>query len=645
MKKQTTIILSTSLIVLTLAIVGGLFFYYSQNTLPGSIIPSTCSLQNNGVKTISYTCPSTVSSCNAILTLDCATQTTQPKVVLRWSSNVFNPSQIAVDGDGDGNLDRFVSSTTQIAPSQVTLLQRFPAPIDASYVGKYGNVVIVCSPSNTGGTACKQYNIGGTIPTSSSPTEPYTSSGLEKNDGTINTYQCTQSYSGSQSGTVTYSANKAGSINKSLVLQPSQLINWNGKITYSESTTKPSQCTQNKADATYPNRFYTCSLDSNGCGLLSQSYTLCNPTSYIYNEVEQKCTPPYNLQLTLDNTLFSTQQPITGNVEIKDTTQKDFIQMRIVLKDQLGNVKQTLSPQTRNGIATFSFLPQPSLGKYTIEASTVNYLLGDSTKVQEITITQPIFMRLSSYPDQIQYIPNLITARAFITDIDGNPENIASWDFSGTTCGNKDVSDKVLPNRIGSNSKDGTIYELTTPILEECLFTYKVVAIDNSGFKSAPSIITISVKKSQIVIQQVNFPIDKDEGRYTLVFKTLDVNAQPIDTENSIVIQDSDGCESGKFCLIDNKNYPAIQVISTGNKGEYQFTSTFKPGGNKIIITSSSATIQSNTQEFSLTFFPKSPGGGGTGGGTNWSLIISGIVAVSGIGIFIWLISRKRKRR
>ena len=292
----------------------------------------------------------------------------------------------------------------------------------------------------------------------------------------------------------------------------------------------------------------------------------------------------------------------------------------------------------------FSLGKQSLIGNYKIRVS-IDHPLGDDTKEVAIQVTNPIFITLSSGAGAIQYNAEPIKVTAFTTNADGNPEDIHSIDLSGTQCGTKSISQ----DSIAIVRKDRGEYELSTTITEECNMIWKAVAID-SGFRSAPASVTVQVKNSQIAIQPDFSKVqDKEVGRYTVSFKTLNSELQPINTNNIVAVIDSDACRTGQYCPIDKTSIPEITV--QGSNGNYQFTHTYKDGLNEIEISSSAQNIQGSTQKFVINIFPctspsctVTPPNGGGEGGIPIGLIVTIIIVVAGIGLFLWLVFRPKRK-
>lgn len=641
-----SIVIGSFVFIFILALVGGIIWF--TVTIPDSsqtVIPPTCSVDTTGSVLNTYRCGqgnSAIDSCSASVTLTCNVPSTSPEVILRWSENVFRPNQIAVDKDNDGDLDRLIYTDDQVSNS-IPLYIRFPNPISSSYVARSGSTIAVCAPNPSGSIGCRRYIDGGSIPTDAVPTEPYASSGRELIDGTTNIYQCTQQITGSVTRTVSYSGNTPGTRSETVSLTNGQTINWNGaygnRINYTESDVMQSQCTRNEADNNDPSIYYLCVVNNNGCGVLDTTRPQYCADNEIYNEENQDCQPPYNLNINLAEDLFAINEDIVGSVQIADTPQRAFIDVRIELLDSLNRQTDvgTITTNTQ-GRANFNFDGQSLTGEYTIRATTLNHPAGSITTQRGIRVEAPIFLRLAPEPDVIQYTSSPIQARAFVTNANDQPENVQSWDFAGTRCGNVDVSRDVAVQRVRTGE-----YVLSVDVESECNFIYQVIAVDQSGFRSEADALSITVREASIVITpDLSSVQDQDEGRHTITFLTLDQNNQPVQTSNQVTIIDSDGCRSGEYCLIDGANIPSVTV--SGTNGNYQFSHNFKDGLNTIQITSTHSTFGSTTQQFVVNLFPSGQTDPGDGGeGSNIGLIITIIVVVLGVGLFFYLVFRRRK--
>ena len=152
--------------------------------------------------------------------------------------------------------------------------------------------------------------------------------------------------------------------------------------------------------------------------------------------------------------------------------------------------------------------------------------------------------------------------------------------------------------------------------------------------------------KSEVqIIPDLTSVQDKDAGRYTITFRTLDDNLQLLPTNNQVVITDSDACKTGQFCLAEQKTIPPVVV--SGANGEYSFTHTYKDGLNSIEITSASPGIQSSTQDFVINLFPSGSSGPGTGSGSGSDsglpvgMIVTALIVLGGLVLFIIVLRKK----
>ncbi|MCK9370191.1 carbohydrate-binding module family 14 protein [Candidatus Dojkabacteria bacterium] len=619
-----------------IAISGGIT-YIVMNGNTEAIVAPTCSIQSSTSTATSYTCPTGSASCAVKVTLSCNTQTATPKVKLRWSDNSFRPAEIALDKDGDGDLDRLVLSETQVA-NNIPLYIRFPEPISSSYVAKDSTKIAVCAVTSGGSTNCRVYVDGGSISTSLAPTEPYTSTGRELRDGTITLYQCTQQVTGAKTLSVSYAGNAAGTKVEQFTLSAGQSINWNGKIESTVVTQKSSECTKNE-QGNDPSTYYICNVDSNGCGVLSKTVSTCQ-AGYIYDEAQQKCNPPYTSLISLDKSLFLLSEDVTGSVTVAASSQVSYIPLRISVLDALDReITFTYLSTDTTGKRAFNLGKIAAVGDYKIKVE-IDHPAGKQIIYKSFAVTNPIFIRLAPDPDVIQYTSDTIKAKAFITGTDNQPKSASNWDFTGSKCGALDVSKQITvdPVQLG-------VYELSTAITSPCTLILKAVAVDSANLRSNPDLLSIEVRQSSVIIKaDLSAMQDQDEGRYTVTFQTLDTNLQPIETDNLVIVKDANACESGKYCVSTNTVLPSITPNRIGN-GLYSFSYDFKAGLNVITIQSvaKSSTVLKNTQEFPVNLFRTGQSTPNSETGVPLELIIGGIVLVGGVGIFIYIISRKRK--
>lgn len=618
-------------------------------------ISSQCGVQSDsGVASGSYKCPNDVDICDVSVVLSCQNKVTDPKVVLRYSDFTEDPAEIAViDPTDNDRLVKLVRSNTIVSYNVAYELVEFPNFHSASHVQyrQSNNEFSVCYVrTGLNSISCRRYVLGGNIPTDLSPTEPYASSSREVLEGNVDIYSCSQKVSGGLSRDVSYSGAVAGEQRSSFTLVGGQGINWDGRIEFVENDLLQSECTKDMADLSNPNRYFKCLEGGSGCGVLSDVAVACNPQNYVFDEFSQSCKEPYRFDLTLSKKSFSTSEGITGQVVISDTSQVSLVGVVVVLKNNLGVVVGSATTATNQfGVATFTLPAQSVVGGYSVEASSPNHPLGTISDSDFLTVSRPITVRLAfpSGVDRVQYTSDDVKVNAFVTDGSGNPAEVrqsGGWDFSGTNCGGSDLGNSVIPVREASSS-EGVRYLLNVGVSKPCLLTVKASAVDPSGFKSQPDSITVEVREAQVLIQpDLGSVQDKDEGRYSISFKTLDANLQPLSTQNSVVVTDSDGCDSGKFCLLDDKQLPSVVV--NGVDGQYGFSYTFKDGLNTIKITSIAENIQPTTQEFIVNFFPKSSqdpvGGGVDGDGFGLGLIFTAVVVVIAIVLFYFLAIRRK---
>lgn len=605
-----------------------------------SIAPSQCELKTQGSVFNTYKCPDSAGSCDIKISLFCNTQVTTQKIVFRGSSQTEIPQQIAIDSNNDGALESFSRGTSTLSNCPSGSIVYLPEPFQSSFVFQYNSKIYVCS-----GNKGYNYVSGGSISTSSSPLSNEAcdgSSGFIRCAGDINTYQCSQSVTGSITKIISYSGSGSGFKNDSFTINKGQTINWNGKIEYTEKTIKQSECTNDVVDENDPSVYYSCVLDNNGCGKIDR----LNPNecagNQIYNEVSHQCSSPYKLTVTPTKLLFSTSEEITGKVVISDTTQK-VTTVKIILNNNLDNeVFSDPFGTNAGGEATFNLGKYPA-GQYSLIAQTENHPLGDGVSIPvTVNVAPPVFLTLAYGEYSKIQSTGTISIKALTTSASGS-ENIKSFDYTGTKCGSKDMKNYVTSKRINNGE-----YIISTPVNEECEFVYKIVAVDDSGFRSDPQTLDVSVKKASIIIDDSKLQDLQDggAGRYTTKFTTLNTQNQPIATQNEIIITEPNGCKTGEYCSSSGEFIPTVLV--TGANGFYEFSYTWKVGGSVIKISSSAQGLDSATKTKIINIFDESVKPCESDNSCPpddfpYGLIVGGI-AVLGAGVFFfWLIFRRRK--
>lgn len=346
--------------------------------------------------------------------------------------------------------------------------------------------------------------------------------------------------------------------------------------------------------------YYKCTI-KNGVGSLDDFESIC--ISGFFIESTGTCGTPYSLNIIPSEDLFAVNSELKGRIKLTDTSNRQYVEIEVKLYNQINVLKDTVYITTDSfGEAKFSLAGQPTSGDYTVKARTLNHPEGNLEKSLSLNVAQPIFINLG-FPvgkDRKQFVTLPIEITVEVTGASGELENVANWDFTGTKCGGISYAHKVQPQRISEG-----YYLLKTEIDNECQFVYQVVAIDNSGFKSEPQLINIEVESAEIIIQPdlvgMNF---KDEGTYTIEFKTFDARLQPLATDSTVIIRDSDGCVSGEYCYITSSFIPPVEV--TGGYGTYSFTHLFKDGLSTISITSDATGILEKTQDFTVTLYRSS---------------------------------------
>ncbi len=643
------IIAIVSVIVLLFAGIGTYLIVSNVGTTQSGIIPASCLVEDTNFDFGDFLCPSGAALCDITVTLECENQVSEPKVSFRTSAPVdglkdsYKSQWIVVDKDGDGDLESFEYTGSQgggtavCSESRVGFVGRTP---DGFCLRSSGDRIALYYDSNS----FLNFEAGGSGDLTPTPLEPYASRGQEQYAGNEQAYQCSQEVTGDKSLTVSYAGVSAGQTTKTFTIDGGERILWDGRIDHTISTTLQSQCQQSTQGST-PNSFFECSVDNNGCGVLATSETFCDG-DLIFNENQQECTVPYTLDLNLNKQVYAVSEKIEGTIELKNTDDRAFIEITVSLLDVLDNEKSfTIVSTNSRGKAIFTLPSQNLVGDYKVVAE-ANHPDGTIPITQGISVAQPITVRVAAFPDQIQFNSEPIQAKVFVTDDQGNAEDAKSWDLEGTKCGSSDVSRDVQIQRLGRTSQ-GTEYLFSTSVSNECTFVYKVVAIDDSGFRSQASSTSITVKASEILIKaDLTGVQDKDAGRRTVSFRTLGSDLQPVSTSNLVVITDSDGCDSGQFCLADNEVLPAVQV--SGSDGDYAFTYNYKDGLTTIQITSSASGIQSTQQDFIVNLFPSStqdPIGGDTGGtstgvifGLSIGFIITLLLVLLAFGAFVYFV-------
>jgi hypothetical protein len=665
-KKTTATAIAITITVLLLLGAGILI---SIRFVPQSTLP-TCAVSSEGTDLNYYKCPNNVDSCSVDIKLECDTRTSEPLVIFRtdgdtkkqissssdmkakyedkWVAVDLNPSDEnyaltrftyegrGTDSDGDcfGQEKLRKADGTIIALNDGTnLVWRDTGTIKALYIinncRQYAKFELAITNQN--------------IETSTSPVLKYSLNNQEVVAGSQDIYQCSQDITGSREETITYSGKEDGETLRSFNLNSGDAINWDGRIDWEEISLRLSQCVPglSQADSSDKSMYYECKPDNLGCGFLDINNPQFCDVGFIFDENEQECIPPYTLEITTNKELYSNQDNIEVIIEIKDTVIRGNKEILVTLVDANTNEQKTFvtsSTNARGETLPINLGNYPN-GEYKIIAKTLNHELGEVIKEKKIKVTVPIFLSLDTSDfGKIQYSPSTIKVRAKVADSSGNPENVQRFEYDGSTCGSKSIVQEITSNR-----EQTGVYILNVPIDEECDLTFKVRAVDNSGFKSEQDTLTITVNKASIFIQPELAPItDADAGRHTISFKTLDISQQPIDSSNIITILDSDGCESGKFCNIDNTFLPNAIVV--GDNGFYTFTYDFKAGLNTIKIRSSAQNIESTTQEFTVNLFDRGGSGGGddTPGGIDLSIIITAIVVLGGLALFFWFVFRKK---
>lgn len=651
-KKKNVMYISFAFILLIALVSGGLYFYLINNTtIQQSTFPSQCTLQNNGIAYSTYKCPSTASTCDVTLKVDCNQQTSQQKVTFRT-----NGDWIAWDVDNDGSLNCFSVHSNPSPSCNIAYSNNILIPLNSPIISGstlYGSVATIFTKKIVSSQYCAENRLlaGGGCELSTSPV--LNKGYYEITSGSQSTFQCEQSYSGSQSGNILYSSNKAGSTSKTFSLSSGQTLTWTGsysnQINYKEITQKVSQCTQDTVDSSNPNVYYICTADINGCGTLSTIKSFC-PSQQVYDMNQQKCTPAYAISLTLNKNLVSSQDSVTGSVKISQTTQVSNIPVKIALINNLGKEITSITINTDSvGSKSFNLGTVKDVGDYQVTA-TFLHTLGEQSISKSLSVRNPIFITLIPDPTNIQYTSEDIKARALVKGLNNEDLTVTKWDFSGTVCGSEDLSKKV----VAQLTKLGE-YELYIPVNTPCTLILKAIGFDSSGLPSTADSISITVKQASVIIKSDYGNVqDKDAGTYTINFQTLDVNLNPIDTNNIITITTgTNACVSGsgKVCSSTNSPLPAV-IVNRKDIGSYSFTYNFPEGGLSLIhidstTTSATSGILKNTADYSVNLnrpagdIGGGPGGGGGGISYFWIIILT--IGITSIIIIILILIRRKK--
>lgn len=651
-------------IILAILIIGAIAFFTIKFSIGRQgIIPPSCILEEESKTLGSFQCPNDATLCEATVTLDCNVQSgAQPKVIARRSFKIPYGSGtiseevqcMAYDLDLDGALDPLYRTGTFGANDE-----QIPSIIFDDNYGITRESLSKIRYMRYGATKGKTFtasgysgtNCVGKISLSQVPTgEDGTCHYDEICDTDDMTYSCSEDITGDVTTTVTYKSNVAGSKSKTVTLDAGQEIFWGGDITYKISTVRQSEC-QKSVAGSFPNSYFECNIGIDGCGIMSDSETFCEG-NLVFSEYTEECGVPYDLEISLTKNSYAISEKIAGTMRIFNTQDISNIPIQIRLTTLAGNLKSHQTTSTDGtGRASFTLDGQSMVGSYIIIVE-AEHQLGINSIEKQVIVSEPIQVRVTTNP--VQYNAVEIVANAFVTDDQGNPKDAADFDFSGTNCGGSDYSNKVSWTRVGRVKDQGTKYDLGAFVNRECTFTFKVVAIDGSGLRSAPDTSTpIEIRSSEIIIES-NLEEelqDADEGKYTISFRTLDSDYQKVSSTNQVVITHPNLCKSGTWCEKEIRNLPDVQV--TGSGGAYQFTYTFGSGLHLIDITSIGQGIQSTTQSYAIHFFqstdPYDPDDPDDPDNPKWyenlpvGAIIAGIIMALGLAFFFYFVFRKKK--
>lgn len=613
---KSKIIIPIILIVLSLSI--GIYFILQT---PQSIIPSQCYLTEEGSTSGTYKCPTDASSCVLTLSLDCSTQVSTPKVVFRTNGN-----WIAWDYDSDGDLDCY-SIKSNPSPScnipftnKILLPQLSPIGGGKFLYGSSSTVFTKKTEVESNYCADIRYLSGTGCNTaiSTQGSEYY-----EIISGTGDSYQCSESITGSISKVISYSGSVPGTKTETITLSPGQTISWNGQIDYEIKKVKNSECTQNvKVSST---SYYKCIIGSDGCGYIDKSQVIsCG--DMLFNEIIGECQVPTTCiasngqvlnkgqavcidKYTLEK--CSTTSPPTLSVQevinegdicadgmikpaYKITTSinnlagdsivaetNSLLKINLAITDTSNNKRIPVSASiVGTGISKSGLTGDTSLtaGKITLELTTpnegyytlritVNHPDGTYTKDYELRVTSGLTLNL--YADNpIQYDNQDIQVRL---DAYKSAENkrLKDWDIEAYF-----NSQKVTPSFTEYSGKNLIFY---FDLDGDGVLRIRANGQDETELWSGWTDYTeITVKETTISIN-TDFKTGVCPGIIENKFTTMDSNGNLIDTQNSVLIQEPLG---GKTSSVTPARI---------SKGSYKFNYNFVEGGLYTIkVTSTS---------------------------------------------------------
>lgn len=627
--KAKSIFIFVSLFVLLLVVAA--VFYIIES--PQSILPSSCSIEEIGTTSGSFECGNEYSLCEVKLNFYCDTKVSEPLVVFRGSSQQSLPTEIAVDIDGDGDLEPFARGTSYSTCIKNNIITFLPEPYQTNYVYLYSTSLLsklyICTSDIDRGY---NYISGGTISTSPNPLAGEAcdgSSGFIRCSGSDSFYQCSQDVTGDVKKTIVYSSNSAGTKTETLTLSPGDKIYWQGEIKYTNKKTIQSECTKNIAGSD-PHTYYVCKMDSNGCGELSSTPNACVPVSYVFDEDQQKCVEPFTVNVDIENTVISKSGEFNIDFKLSDTTDNKNIDVKVeILKNsQVYSTKtQKTGGSVLNAGETSFTLPAPPIGFYKIRISFTN-IQGSYEEDFDVQVVGGI----NVYMDAVSTV-----------QFDNVPvEVMIKSDVSGVSKDLKDFEAKALFNGVSVTPSvvehpSLGILKLKYDVSGDGILRVSARGQDeNSYWTEFTNPIEITVKKSTIAFT-TNFKTDVCAGSITQSFETKDSTGNYVDTSNIVTINKPLG----------GSDTPPV----TGKDGKYSFTYNYVDGGLYIIRIDSTSSELGNSQlnggqgqQVSILVGQgcSSSIGGTTSGGSNALLYVILGVMVLVIGLVVFFVFKKK---
>lgn len=633
MKKGISPLISVFIIIAILTILGLGIYFVSRAPAKEAIIqelPSDCTYKDSGENYQTFICVNDVCKIQGEATCDEATQ--EDLVIFRGEEQASFPSQLAIDSDGDGDLDawkRTSGSTSQSICFRDNL--RIGEGFLNSWAIFYNNGIVMCTNDDN----AKYTKSGATITTSSSPTEPYKSSGREIYSGTGNNYQCAfdLKINGEIIETAVYSSNRPSGeraiTTDEYLIQSRDNVQFDGYIVtdnYECGCEDPFQCSVDSepfcsadgtqkvtCDLTDPPCGYwdytdapehqkcvngdfvcedecstsecdsdisylECLRDNNGCRYLGSESIECLENEFC---TDGECGALYTIILTLDKTVLGTDESITGELRLEGTNQKNQILFRITIKDKSGRTVDSEEFFTNErGRRVFVLDPIIEIGDYTLTAE-VSHPDGGQEKTVSFEIVPQLILNLFPEPDFIQFTNNPITIRAEVKS-GTEYEAVAQWLVDARLKGNS-VQYDISP------IAKGRVF-ISSEVSQEGNLDFTVSAVDESGFETEEKTIRITVKKADIIIPiDISNANNQDTGIYAIKFRTLTPDNQLLNTDsnNKVTITLPNGCVSGEYCVAKNQEIPT--PIVQGTNGEYSFSWNFEDSGRYVVEISSFA--------------------------------------------------------